>query len=185
MAQSNHNASYLLVVDGLTIWERLRVIRNFLQDRKIALKLTNLNQRKNEAKIKSGELDEFKIEELEIYKEQTEQNIKHAKDEISFLEKLEAELAIRAEETRIKGKTDDEMYEINYFEELVQLQLLQVKSEIMSVGHITPDTMKTLIRNKETMLRVVELGYLNSDALNLTGSSSDISAIGYNHAIDI
>ena len=33
MSQQNHNASYLFEIDGLTTWERLRVVRNFLEDR--------------------------------------------------------------------------------------------------------------------------------------------------------
>ena len=180
MAQQNHNAAYLTVVDGITVWERLRVIRNFLTDRRTALKLAEMNQRKNSEKLSDPEVDKWEKEEIEIYQEQSEQLIKEAKAEIGFLEKLEAELAKEAEKTRIGGKSDDEMYEINYFEELVQIQLLEVQSEMMAVGHVSPNTMKTLIKNPRTMERVVELGILNEQILGLLNGSqaSQISLIG-------
>ena len=180
MAQQNHNAAYLTVVDGITVWERLRVIRNFLTDRRTALKLAEMNQRKNSEKLSDPEVDKWEKEEIEIYQEQSEQLIKEAKAEIGFLEKLEAELAKEAEKTRIGGKSDDEMYEINYFEELVQIQLLEVQSEMMAVGHVSPNTMKTLIKNPRTMERVVELGILNEQILRLLNGSqaSQISLIG-------
>ena len=180
MAQQNHNAAYLTVVDGITVWERLRVIRNFLTDRRTALKLAEMSQRKNSEKLSDPEVDKWEKEEIEIYQEQSEQLIKEAKAEIGFLEKLEAELAREAEKTRVDGKSDDEMYEINYFEELVQIQLLEVQSEMMAVGHISPNTMKTLIKNPYTMERVVELGILNEQILGLLKGSqtSQISLIG-------
>lgn len=52
------------------------------------------------------------------------------------------------------------MYEINYFEELVQINLLQVQSEMMAHGHISAETMKILIKNPFAMQRVIELGFL-------------------------
>lgn len=181
MAQVNHNVAYLTVVDGITIWERLRVIRNFLTDRKIAYNLTLMNSEKTQEEIDSGTLDKWKVKEQEIYREQTNQLIKDVVAEISFLEKLEAELATKAEETRIDGKSDDEMYEINYFEELIQKNILQVQSEMMAHGSISADTMKTLLKDPFSMKRVVELNFLSQDALLVANSSKvgEISQIGY------
>ena len=42
MSQQNHNVNYLYTVDGITVWERLRVTRNFLLDRQTALKIAGL-----------------------------------------------------------------------------------------------------------------------------------------------
>ena len=178
MAQSNHNASYLTVVDGITIWERLRVIRNFLQDRRIAVRLAKLNNEKQQEKIDCGLLDKWEIKEIEIYKEQTDANLKNAEDEIKFLEQLESKLAEQAELTRIQGKSDDEMYEINYFEELVQVQLLKAQSEIMSSGQISPDTMKTLLLNPRTFHSAVEVGLLPEQILQTKLPNLDVTKLG-------
>lgn len=171
MAQQNHNAAYLTVVDGITVWERLRVIRNFLTDRRMAVKMAEMGQEKFEEMMTDESVNKWDKREAEILNEHSEQLLKEAKNEVAFLEKLEAELAKQAEKTRIAGKTDDEMYEINYFEELIQIQLLDVQSEMMAVGHITPNTMKTLIKNPRTMERVVEMGLLAPEAGKIASTS--------------
>ena len=93
------------------------------------------------------ELTYIEALEAEIYSEQSLDLLDDCRNEIAFLEELEAKLAIEAEKTRIKGKTDKEMYEINYYEELIQIHTLQAQSEMMATGHVSPDTMKTLLRN--------------------------------------
>lgn len=96
--------------------------------------------------------------------------LEDAKRELAFLRAFEERLKVEAEKTRIEGKSDEEMYEINYFEELVQIQLRDVQAEMMSLGHISPSTMKTLLRNPETLKRVVAQGFLNQDILGVTNS---------------
>ncbi|MFA7128811.1 MAG: hypothetical protein WC136_06575 [Sphaerochaeta sp.] len=155
MAQQNHNIDYINTVDGLTVWERLRVIRNFLQDREIALQIAKLGP--------DPELSPRELQEYEIMAPQLEQNIKNAEDEIKFLKEFESVLKSEAELTRIPGKTDDEMYEINYAEEIIQRQLLDIQSQIMSNGHIDSNTMKTLIRNPRTLERGIQLNLLPSE----------------------
>lgn len=44
MSQVNHNYSYVFEIDGHTPWERLRVVRNFITDRRKALALAELAQ---------------------------------------------------------------------------------------------------------------------------------------------
>lgn len=180
MSQLNHNASYISVVDGLTVWERLRVIRNFLSDRELALELSEMNIEKTDARIEMLESSEdlsfdelYELKEMKIMRPQSIELLEDAKREIKFLKEFEARLATEAEKTRIDGKTDEEMYEINYFEELVQIQLLDVQSEIMSSGHVSPNTMKTIIRNPETLRRAVEFGYLNEQAKELVKNTAN------------
>lgn len=158
MAQQNHNATYLTVVDGLTVWERLRNIRNFLQDRKLALVV-------NENRLNKSNAPSDIIEELEHT--QAIELLEDCKSEVKFLEELEYKLAIEAEKTRIEGKSDREMYEINYYEELIQIHTLQAQSEMMSVGHVTPDTMKTLLRNPASLDRCISIGLLSTEVRQL------------------
>lgn len=172
MAQLNHNVSYLTVVDGLTVWERLRVIRNFLIERNQALALSELEIDKNKS-----ETDEFKLREIVIMLPQSLALIEDAKREIKFLKEFEAKLQEEAYKSRIDGKSDEEMYEINYFEELIQKQLLIVSSEILTTNTVSPATMEMLLRNKETAKRAVGLGFIKKELLNINSDSDLVTLI--------
>ena len=167
MAQVNHNYDYVTVVDGHTVWERLRVIRNFLTDRRKALKLARLAQEKFEATKDS--MDEWELREAEIMNEDQESLIQDCVDEIEFLEQFESMLATEAEKERIPGKSDREMYELNYAKE-AQVRLINtVKSEMLSVGHISSETMRGIMRDPVVTNRLAEIGLIGQDAPELIG----------------
>ena len=48
MSRVNHNAQYIYDLEGETVWEKLRVIRNQLSQRKLAYKLAELNKEKSD-----------------------------------------------------------------------------------------------------------------------------------------
>ena len=171
MSQQNHNASYLFEIDGLTTWERLRVVRNFLEDREIALALAELPS------DDTKELSKRELAEAKIYAKQKVKNIQNAIDEIKFLKEFESTLIVLAEQTRVAGKTDEEMYELNYFEELIERQLLKVKSEIMSLGHVTPATFEMLMKSPPTMDIVVKLGILSEQVVLMVDNGRSLSSI--------
>jgi len=181
MAQVNHNIDYINIVDGLTIWEKLRVIRNFLQDRRIALQLAEL-----EPNFDGMSNKERKV--YEITKPQLIANIQNAKEEIAFLEQFEAELTKAAEATRIPGKTDNEMYEINYQEELIQKHVLEVTAQLIANGKLDTNTVKTLIQNPQSLSRVIELRLLPKDikaAIPVLSEQDKIKEIGVSSGIPI
>ena len=161
MSRLNRNANYIYVVDGETVWERLRVIRGFLEDRRIAYAVNKLNERKNEALDKAS----FEYQEYLILKPQHDKIMKECEEEIVFLEDFEAKLAVEAEKSRIPGKTDDEMYELNFFDEMRIRLVKEAQSEMISVGHITPQTMKSLLRHKPALESCVQLGMLSEAIL--------------------
>lgn len=168
MSQVNHNYDYLTVVDGHTVWERLRVIRNFLTDRRKALKIARLSQEKFEATKDTMVIWERR--EAEILNEDQDDLIQDCVDEISFLEQFEAMLAIEAEKERIPGKSDREMYELNFPKE-AQVRLVdKVKSEMLSVGHISPDTMRSVMRDPIVTTKLAQLGLIGQDAPALIGA---------------
>ncbi len=180
MSQLNHNAAYLTEIDGLTVWERLRVIRNFIVDREQALALSELKLEQLEETLIGFDLTDktvvgyYKKKEKLIFLPQSKALIEDAKRELTFLNSFEEILKVEAEKTRIEGKSDEEMYEINYFEELVQIQMREVQAEIMSLGHISPSTMKTLLKNPETLGRVIDKGILNKDILSVLGEATPL-----------
>lgn len=164
MSQLNRNLNYLTVVDGVTPWEKLRVIRNFLRDRRIAFEIAKLNVEKSEATL---DKNSWQWKEHLIMLPQILGNIEDAKREIKFLEEIEQRLIPIAEAERIPGKTDEEMYEINYVKECAEKLAFEATAERASVGYITTGTMKQIICNPVALQRVIELKLLVPEALQM------------------
>lgn len=172
MSQLNRNYNYLSEVDGITVWERLRVIRNFLSDRKQALAISELS-----LETKKDFASEYEEKEWQIRKPYTLKLIDDCKREIAFLETLEEKLRHLAEKERIPGKTDEEMYEINYINEKKEILLLEVKSEIASFGKVTSSTMKTLLKNPLILQYIVDQGFLNDTVLKLVSNDNPLTIL--------
>lgn len=190
MSQVNRNYDYLIKVDGLTVWERLRVIRNFLTDRKQALAVAQLHKRKWEATKDS--MDQWEREEQEILNSNRDSLIQDCIDEIEFLEVFERRLSEEAEKERIPGKTDREMYEINFAKESQERAILKVKSELYSIGHISPSTMEHVIKDRSVLGRLVDEGVLKEDILKVLSSNqpkmlsmTDTLMIGEEYGISV
>lgn len=192
MSQVNHNWSYITEVDGNTIWERLRIIRNFLTERRKALALAELNQKNIEAKLArfdkriqskqnflnecgadasfAGSDQEVDLEE-ELYKLQYERQqllietsdlpdlTQDCRDEILFLETFEKRLMEEAEKERVPGKSDREMYEINFPKESRTRLFKKATAELVAHGRLTPDTIHYLRKDTKVleMLGKVEI----------------------------
>jgi hypothetical protein len=137
-SQVNSQFAYINLINGETIWERLRIVRNFIEDRTIAKKLQTTQYLKYKAylaKVKEATKEsdrlfaQAELEEFEAHKEQQYDGYKKLDDEIAFLIKYEAELAIVAEQSRIDGKTDDEMYQLNMGTEVYLRNLKKIETE--------------------------------------------------------
>jgi hypothetical protein len=140
-SQVNSQYAYINLINGETIWERLRIVRNFIEDRKIAKTLQTTQKKKrlvllakiDEATatgLQSAILNaEVELEEFDAHQEQQADGYKKLDDEIAFLLKYEAELAIVAEQSRIDGKTDDEMYQLNMGTEVYLRNLKKIETE--------------------------------------------------------
>ena len=163
MAQTNHNSAYVYSVDGSTLWERLRVIRGFLSDRKKALALAELSMEEMVEEIAS--LKGFEKRKLELELPEMEENILYAKDEVEFLVAMEKDLAEKAEATRIEGKSDREMYEINHFYEHEVKLANRAKAEILSENRIRPETILELSRCPKALHQVENSGLLQNAEL--------------------
>jgi hypothetical protein len=137
-SQVNSQFAYINLINGETVWERLRIVRNFIEDRKIAKKLQTTQEIKHQAHIAkvqeaTKESDRLfaqaELEEFEAHQDQQNDGYKKLDDEIAFLIKYEAELAIVAESSRIDGKTDDEMYQLNMGTEVYLRNLKKIETE--------------------------------------------------------
>jgi hypothetical protein len=137
-SQVNSQFAYINLINGETIWERLRIVRNFIEDRTIAKKLQTTQDLKHQAyiaKVKEATKEserlfaQAELEEFEAHQEQQTDGYKKLDDEIAFLLKYESELAIVAEQSRIDGKTDDEMYQLNMGTEVYIRNLKKIETE--------------------------------------------------------
>jgi hypothetical protein len=171
MGQMNHNAAYIYSVDGVTVWERLRVVRNFLSERKKALALAEYSFEKISSNISTLEGREKFTAILET--PDLVDNIEYCQDEIKFLELIEKKLSDKAEETRIHGKTDKEMYEINYFLELETRILNKAKAEILTENRIRPETLLEVIKCPPALMELEKTGLIKNGESLLQSFSSE------------
>lgn len=162
MGQMNRNATYIYDVDGHTPWERLRVIRNFLKDRRKALALAELSL--EESRNKAGKnTDTFSVRRQAIEEPDLVDNIEDCRNEVRFLEGLERELAAITEQTRVPGMSDKDMYEINFFNEVVERDVFKVKTDLAALGHVQPTTMHSVLRNPKTIERLAQEQLITGD----------------------
>jgi hypothetical protein len=159
MARVNRNASYIFDVDGETVWEKLKSIRSMLDDRKRAYQHAILAKEKSETLDK----DSFEYKKYLIDKDFNDGLIQDCVNEIKFLEEFESYLSKEAEKTRIPGKTDDEMYEINFFEELKTRLVRKAQAQIITTGRISDDILLRIAKNKDALNTCIEQGLLSKE----------------------
>lgn len=166
MARQNHNANYLYDVDGETVWEKLRTIRGMLDDRRRAYQLAILSKEENEEKFKEDNAS-IEYKKWLINKDFQDGLIQDCKNEIKFLEEFESYLSAESEKTRIAGKTDDEMYEINFFHEMEVRLVRRVQAQIASCGRINDETILRLMKNKGALKLCIQQGLMPAEITNL------------------
>jgi len=166
MSRVNHNANYIYDVDGETVWEKLRTIRGMLDDRKRAYQHSLLGV---EA-AKSLDKNSMKYKKYLIDKDFHDGLIKDCENEIKFLTEFEAYLAKEAEKTRIPGKTDDEMYEINFYDELKVRLIRRAQTQIISTGRIEVETLGRILKMPEALQLCIKTGLLSKDILEFTNT---------------
>ena len=181
MARVNHNVNYLFDVDGETVWEKLRVIRAMLLDRQISLNINNLKE-----EIRSNQVldtSTYRYKKQMVYQELNDGLKQDVINEIKFLTEFEEYLSTEAEKTRIDGKTDDEMYEINYFEEMRVRLVRRAQAQVISNGRINEELLLRLMKNRSAMDTCIEQGLLNKEALSVVNTpllpSSDVHTHNY------
>ena len=181
MARQNHNVNYLFDVDGETVWEKLRVILAMLLDRQLAVGIIDLKE--DVCKDKEVDTTSFKYRKEQLYKEFRVGLKQDAINEIKFLSEYAEYLTTEAEKTRIEGKTDDEMYEINYFEEMRVRLVRRAQAQVISTGRVNEELLLRLMKNKSAMDTCIQQGLLTQDVLAFTNTpllpSTDVHTNNY------
>ena len=184
MAQKfNTEFNYRYQVIGNTPWERIKTLKGFLEGRIRALaleevgklkyqaKLSKLNHLKNGGKGLEHEILELKADilETESHEETLEEAYELTKDEIKILNKLLKELYAIAEPTRIKGYTDEQMFEANAANEFTVSIGKEIQAEMIANGRPSPAKIRNAMSNPYTWNALKEVGMIPKEAKILTG----------------
>ena len=180
----NTEFNYRYQVIGNTAWEKIKTLKGFLEGRVRAAALEEVGNLKDQAKVaklkhlQNGgnglehEILELKAEILEgkshlpAAKEAFELN----KKEIEILKKLLKELFIIAEPTRIKGYSDEEMYEANAANEFTVNIGREIQAEMIANGRPSPAKLRNAMSNPHTWNALKGVGLIPKDTKILKGN---------------
>ena len=185
MAQKfNTEFNYRYQVIGDTPWERIKTLKGFLEGRiraqaleevgklKLQAKISKLNYLKNGGEGLEHEILELKAEIMEA--KSFEGSLKEAfeltKDEIKILKKLIKELYVIAEPTRIKGYTDEEMFEANAANEFTVNMGREIQSEMIANGRPSAARIRNAMSNPYTWNALKQVGLIPNKTKILEGN---------------
>ena len=185
MAQKlNTEFNYRYQVIGDTPWERIKTLKGFLEGRIRALALEEVDKLKHQAKLsklnylKNGgqglehEILELKAEILEADSHQgtLEEAFELTQDEIKTLKKLIKELYAIAEPTRIKGYTDEQMFEANAANEFTVNMGREIQSEMIANGRPSAARIRNAMSNPHTWNALKQVGLIPNKTKILEGN---------------
>ena len=179
----NTEFNYRYQVIGDTPWEKIKTLQGFLEGRVRAAALEEVGNLKDQAKVaklkhlQNGgnglehEILELKAEILEgrsmqpTAKEAFELN----KKEIKILKNLLKELFVIAEPTRIKGYSDEEMYEANAANEFTVNIGREIQAEMIANGRPSPAKLRNAMSNPHTWNALKGVGLIPKETKILEG----------------
>jgi len=185
MAQKfNSEFNYRYQVIGNTPWEKIKTLKGFLEGRIRAAALEEVGNLKHQAKLSklkhlqnSGnglehEILELKAEIMELDSHQVtlEEAFELTKDEIKILKKLLKELYVIAEPTRIKGYTDEEMFEANAANEFTVNMGREIQSEMIANGRPSAARIRNAMSNPHTWNALKQVGLIPKQTKILEGN---------------
>ena len=185
MAQKfNTEFNYRYQVIGDTPWERIKTLKGFLEGRIRAQALEEVGKLKHQAKLaklnylKNGgeglehEILELKAEILEADSHQgsLDEAFELTKDEIKILKKLIKELYVIAEPTRIKGYTDEQMFEANAANEFTVNMGREIQSEMIANGRPSAARIRNAMSNPHTWNALKQIGLIPNKTKILEGN---------------
>ena len=187
----NSEFNYRYQVVGDTTWEKIKTLQGFLEGRVRAAALEEVGDLKNQAKVaklkhlQNGgnglehEILELRAEILEA--ESHEATAKEAfelnRKEIEILNKLLKELYVIAEPTRIKGYSDEEMWEANQANEFTVSIGREIQAEMIANGRPSPAKLKNAMSNPHTWNALKKIGLVPKETKILMGNTDPMLKI--------
>ena len=180
----NTEFNYRYQVVGETPWEKIKTLQGFLEGRIQAGMLEEASLLKQKAiRLKLKHLQNggngLEHEILELKSEVIENEASHIiqkeaydlnRAEIVILKKLLKELLVIAEPTRIKGYSNEQMYEANSVNEFTVALGKEIQSEIIANGRPSPAKIRTAMRNPQTWNALKEVGMIPKESKILTSN---------------
>ena len=169
----NSEFNYRTQVVGETPWEKIKTLLGFLEGRKCAKAMQEVSALRQEAAKEKleylkrtsnirHEILEFEANLLEAASgiEISKQAFKLNLEEIEILEKLLAELYAIAEPTRIKGYTDEQMFEANAVNEFTVWCAREMQAEILAQGRPSSARIRNAMSSPQTWIALQEIGLI-------------------------
>jgi predicted nuclease with TOPRIM domain len=182
----NTEFNYRYQVIGNTPWERIKTLKSFLEGRiraqaleevdklKFQAKLSKLNYLKNGGEGLEHEILELKADiiEAESHHASLKEAFKLTQDEIKILKKLLKELYVLAEPTRIKGYTDEEMFEANAANEFTVNIGREIQAEMIANGRPSAAKLRNAMSNPHTWNALKQIGLIPKATKILEGNAN-------------
>ena len=186
----NTEFNYRCQVIGDTAWEKIKTLKGFLEGRVRAAKLEQVAKLKYQsmvAKLKRLESESGLQEDIldlkaDIIEIESNQQIAYEahrlnEDEIKILNKLLNELYVIAEPTRIKGYTDEEMFEVNAANEFTVNIARDIQAEMIANGRPSAAKIRNAMSNPYTWGALKEIGMIPKESKLLEGHVNPVLKI--------
>ena len=180
----NTEFNYRYQVIGNTPWARIKTLKSFLEGRiraaaleevgklKYQAQLSKLNYLKNGGEGLEHEILELKAEiiEAESHHGSLKEAFELTQDEIKILKKLLKELYAIAEPTRIKGYTDEQMFEANAANEFTVNIGREIQAEMIANGRPSAAKLRNAMSNPHTWNALKQIGLIPKSTKILEGN---------------
>jgi len=186
----NSEFNYKYQVMGCTPWEKIKILKGFLEGRVRAVALEEVSHLKHDALL--AEMAFLKTNGSPQHKQMRLQakiveSVSHMvvvdeayelnRQEIEILNRLLAECYEMAEPTRIEGYTDEEMFEVNAEHEFAIQTLREMQSEIVANGRPLPATVLHAMNSPHVLTAALQSGLLPATAIPLLTGNAPIFAV--------
>lgn len=188
----NTEFNYRYLVEGETIWAKIKTLQGFLEGRVRAACLERVSELKHQAKVAQlkhlRETDapehevltvEAELLELDSHTPAVTEAFELNRGEIELIKRLLAEAYTVAEPTRIPGYTDQQMFEANAANEFTAMMAKEIQAEVIANGRPSPAKIRNAMRFPATWQTLQKMGLVPNDVL-VFGDDQAISLIGSN-----
>lgn len=179
----NTEFNYRFQVQGETTWEKIKTIKGFLEGRIRAAALEEASRLKLEAKRKKVKWliennspehvileEQAELLELESHQPALEEGFALNKQEIAFLESYLEELYAEAEQTRLPGYSDEQMFEHNAALEFTTWTIKEIQAEIIANGRPSSARIRNAMSNPMTFAALKQFGLIHQDTVRIAGA---------------
>ena len=178
----NTEFNYRYQVIGDTPWEKIKTLHGFLVGRvraavleevselKYKAQLAKLKRLESEAGLEEDILElKAEIMETESHQQTAYEAYRLNEAEIEILNKLLKELYVIAEPTRIKGFTDEQMYEANAANEFTVNIGREIQAEMIANGRPSAAKIRNAMSNPHTWNALKSIGLIPKEPKILEG----------------